>query len=105
MDKTWTWGELYAEIEKLVDEHCLDPRWDCVVTIFKRYSDNSVKIKNFLDVPLSIRGENEEVLLMNDEYCCLNEFSIGLHPNGNILLGTEEMIKDFIDNTSYDYEY
>ena len=105
MDKTWTWGELYAEIEKIVGIHCLDPRWDCVVNLFMGYSANWCKIQDFIDGPLSKHGESEEVRLLNEEYWYSDEFSIALHPNGNILLGTEEMIKEFIDKTSDDYEY
>lgn len=104
MDKTWTWGELYAEIEKLVEEYCLDPRWDCVINLFMGYSDNRCKIKDFIEVPLSRHGEFEEVLLLNSEQWH-NEFSVGLHPNGDILLGTKEMIEEFINDTQDDYDY
>ena len=96
------WGEeLYAEIEKLVDKHSLDPRRDCVVSLFKRYSDNSCKIQDFIDGPLSIYRENEEVRLIDDEYSYFDEFSVGIHPNGNILLGPKEMINEYIDDYAF----
>ena len=105
MDKTWTWGELYAEIGKLVKEHCLDPRWDCVINLFRGYSANRYKIQDFIDGPLSKHGEYDEVRLLNLEDWYDYEFSVGLHPNGNILLGTEEMIEEFINETCDDYDY
>ena len=105
MDKTWTWGELYAEIVKLVEENCLDPRWDCVVNLFMGYSAHRHKIKEFIYGPLSRHGEYDEVRLINDEDWYNDEFSVGLHPNGNILLGTEEMIEEYINETCTDEDY
>lgn len=105
MDKTWTWGELYATIAKLTNEHYLDPRFDCVINLFAGYSSHKHKIQEFIDGPLSIHREYDEVRLINDQDWYNDEFSVGLHPNGDILLGTEEMIEEYINDTCDDYEY
>lgn len=106
MDKTWTWGELYATIEKLIEEHGLDPRWDCVVNLFSGYSGHHRhKIQEFIDGPLSRHSESEEVRLINDEDWYDDIFSVELHPNGDILLGTESMIEEYLNEINDDYDY
>lgn len=97
MDKTWTWGELYREVELLTEENSLDPRWDNVVNLFGGdRGEEKVSIDEFLNEICSFHYGYEEVNIPNSGGNFENEFSIAIHPNGDILLGKDWMIENFI---------
>lgn len=96
MDKTWTYGELYAAIQSLAEKYELNPRFNFVINL---YASNRYTINECLR-EMEQHDEYEEVSLPCIT-CSINEFSIGVSPSGDILLGRDYMIKDYNDLEEY----
>ena len=107
MDKTWTWGELYAEIESLVEKYELDPSWDDVINLCADdRGEDRARIRDFIYGPLSSFKESADVRLPNNIGWYDDEFSVSLdYDNGNILLGKDWMIENYLNGIFDDEDY
>lgn len=107
MDKTWTWGELYAKIDSLVEEYELDPAWSDVINLCAddRGEDRD-RIRDYTDGPLAFFNDYDEVRIPNNIGWYEDEFSVGFdNDNGNILLGKDWMIENYLNGIFDDEDY